>query len=45
MDAVALTQKVKQFAGDRNEQQLDDVIAGILDLETITDLTHLLERI
>lgn len=45
MDAAALTQKVKQFAGDRNEQQLDDVIAGILDLETITDLTHLLERI
>ena len=45
LDAAALTQKVKQFAGDRNEQQLDDVIAGILDLETITDLTHLLERI
>jgi len=45
LDAAALTRKVKHFAGDRDGQQLDDVIAGILELEKRTDLTRLLERI
>jgi 2-methylcitrate dehydratase PrpD len=45
LDAAALTRKVKHFAGDRDGQRLDDVIAGILELEKIKDLTPLLEGI
>ena len=45
LGVAALTRKVKKFAGNRDGQRLDDVIAGILELEKIKDLTPLLERI
>jgi 2-methylcitrate dehydratase PrpD len=45
LDAAALANKVKRFAGDRDDQKLDAVIDGILALEKVTDLTRLLDKI
>ena len=45
LDAAALTQKVKRFAGDRDGQKLDEVIDKILELEKSDDLTRLLDLI
>ena len=45
LDAAALANKVKRFAGDRDDQKLDAVIDGILALEKVTDITRLLDKI
>ena len=45
LDAAALTDKVKRFAGDRDHQKLDEAIDGILGLEKINDLSRLLDKI
>ena len=45
LDAAALAEKVKQFAGDRDTRKLDKVIDGILALEKVTDVTRLLKLI
>jgi 2-methylcitrate dehydratase PrpD len=45
LDAAALAQKVKHFAGDRDSRKLDEVIDRVLELETATELNRLIELI
>ena len=45
LDAAALADKVRQFAGDRDNRKLGEVIGGILELEKVSDVTGLLAKI
>lgn len=45
LDAKALAQKVKRFAGDRDSRKLDEVIERVLELEKATDLNRIIELI
>ena len=45
MDAEALSEKVKNFAGSRSGQRIEQIIGYILELENLKDIRVLTERI
>jgi 2-methylcitrate dehydratase PrpD len=45
MDAKALSEKVKRFAGSRNGQRIEKIIGHILELENLKDIRALTEGI